>query len=170
MTLPLKPKRGGFLRPFGCGEFIRDFLLGIGPFGSLKVDPKEGAPQALIGREYKLAVMRETALDRATRIEEKASRKENRKIDPDIIENLANEIFESLPYKTIACRLHSFRVYFCDLKKLGWVEPTGQEEPSDFQEHFPAGPPRKYFRLTAKGRQALDSAWKNPHKALYPKK
>ena len=47
MTLELKPKRGGFLRAFGCGEFIRDFLLGKGPFGSTKVDPKEGAPQAV---------------------------------------------------------------------------------------------------------------------------
>ncbi len=27
----LKPARGGFLRPFGCGEFIRGFLLGHGP-------------------------------------------------------------------------------------------------------------------------------------------
>ena len=31
MEMPLRPERGGFLRPFGCGQFIREFLLGHGP-------------------------------------------------------------------------------------------------------------------------------------------
>lgn len=43
---PLRPARGGFLRPFGCGWFIRKFLLGYGPNGSPKIDPETGAPQA----------------------------------------------------------------------------------------------------------------------------
>ena len=42
MILPLRPKRGGFLRPFGCGWFIREYLLGKGPYGSLKIDPETG--------------------------------------------------------------------------------------------------------------------------------
>lgn len=64
MTLPLKPKRGGFLRPFGCGEFIRDFLLGLVPHGSQKINAKMGASQSAIFRQYKLALMRAIALDR----------------------------------------------------------------------------------------------------------
>ena len=120
MTLPLKPKRGGFLRPFGCGEFIRDFLLGKGPYGSLKIEPRVGTPQATIFRQYKLALMREIALDKATRTEERTARKENRGIDPEKIQKLADDYFVHLPYKTLACRFHSFVVYFSDLQEALW--------------------------------------------------
>jgi len=41
----LRPRRGGFLRPFGCGEFIHQFLLGKGPYGSPRIDPEVGACQ-----------------------------------------------------------------------------------------------------------------------------
>ncbi len=37
---PLRPARGGFLRPFGCGWFIREFLIGHGPNGSPRIDPE----------------------------------------------------------------------------------------------------------------------------------
>jgi hypothetical protein len=50
---PLRPARGGFLRPFGYGQFIREFLLGHGPYGSQNVDPNVGAPQADIFRHDK---------------------------------------------------------------------------------------------------------------------
>jgi len=167
MTLALKPKRGGFLRPFGCGEFIRDYLMGKRPYGSPKIDPKAGAPQEDIFKQYKLALMREIALDWATKVEERNTRKEKRSINPDNIEELADKYLARLPYKTIACRFHSFVVYFSDLQKLGWVEITGIEEPSKFQGHHPPGPPRKYFRLSKAGRKAGDDAWRNPHKFLY---
>ena len=75
MALQLKPARGGFLRPFGCGWFIREFLLGNGPYGSPKIDPEVGAPQADIFHHYKMALMKATALDRATRVEEKKARR-----------------------------------------------------------------------------------------------
>ena len=65
-SLPLKPSRGGFLRPFGCGWFIREFLLGNGPWGSPRIDPNVGAPQADIFYHYKRALLRANALDRAT--------------------------------------------------------------------------------------------------------
>ena len=163
----LKPVRGGFLRPFGCGWFIREFLLGHGPYGSPRIDPNVGAPQADIFRQYKLALMREISLDWATRFEERVARKEGRYINPDNIEELADKYLARLPYKTIACRFHSFVVYFSDLQKLGWVEVTGMEEPSKFQVHHPPGPPRKYFRLSKAGREVGDDAWRNPHRALY---
>ena len=167
MTLLLKPKRGGFLRPFGCGWFIREYLLGKGPYGSPQINPEIGAPQAVTFRQYKLALMREISLDWATRVEERGARKEERSINPDNIEELANKYLVHLPYRTTACRFHSFVVYFSDLQKLGWVEVTGIEEPSKFQGNHLLGPPRKYFRLSKAGRETGDDAWRNPHRTLY---
>jgi hypothetical protein len=167
MTLPLKPKHGGFPRLFGCAEFIRDLLLGKGPYGSPKMDPEVGACQADIFHNYKMASMRVTALDRATRMEEKRARREKRAIDPDNIDRLTERYLARMPYKAQGCRFHSFVVYFSTIQKLGWVEATGREEPSAFQEHYPEGQPREYFRITKKGREAGEDDWANPHRALY---
>jgi hypothetical protein len=123
----LRPVRGGFLRPFGCGWFIREFLLGNGPYGSPKIDPGIGAPQADIFRHYKMAMMQVTALDRATRGEEKRARREKRSINPDNIERLAGRYLARMPYKAQGCRFHSFITYFSDLQRLGWVEASGKE-------------------------------------------
>ncbi len=163
----LKPARGGFLRPFGCGWFIREYLLGKGPYGSPKIDPNVGAPQADIFHEYKMALMKATALDRATKAEEKRARREKRPINPDNIESLAERYLCRMPYKAQGCRFHSFVVYFSTIQRLGWVEATGREEPSTFQEHYPPGPPRRYFHLTKAGKEASDNAWSNPHHTLY---
>ena len=167
MADALKPDRGGFLRSFGCAEFIWKFLSGQGPQGSPAIDPEIGAPQADIFYFYKTALMRITAVDRAVRVEEKQARREHRNIEPVNIEKLAEKYFARIPYKTKGCRFHSFVVYFSTLQRLGWVEPTGQEEPSSFQDHYPPGPPRRYFRLTDTGRAAPETAWKNPCRILY---
>jgi hypothetical protein len=169
-TIPLKPKRGGFLRPFRFGPFVRDFLLGKGPHGSVKIDLEVGAHQAFIFQNYKLALMRATALDRATRAEEKKAKREKRAIEPDNIEKLAGKYLSRMPYKANGCRYHSFVVSFSNLQRLGWVEFTGREEPSAFQDHYPQGQPRKYFRITLAGRQASDEDWVNPYRALYGRK
>ena len=163
----LKPKRGGFLRPFGCGWFIREFLSGNGPYDSPKIDPAAGAPQAFIFQQYKNALIRETAKDRATRAEEKRAAREKRIIDPDNIDELTNEYLERMPYKAQGCRYHSFVVYFSTLKRLGWVELSGAVEPSLFQRQYSAGPPRKYYRITTAGRTAGDTAWANHNSLLY---
>ena len=167
MVTLLKPKRGGFLRPFGCGWFIREFLSGNGPDESPLVDPNIGAPQADIFYYYKNALRNATAYDRATKIEERRARNGKRSIDPDNIDRLAGKYLAHMPYKAQGCRYHSFVVYFSTLQRLGWVEPTGQEEPSAFQGNYPPGPPRRYYRLTVAGQQASDTAWANPHLALY---
>lgn len=167
MVEPLRPTRGGFLRPFGCGWFIREFLLGHGPNGSPVIDPDVGAVQADMFFEYKTALLKATALDRATRLEEKRARHEKRSVSPDNIERLANRYLARMPYKTQGCRFHSFVVYFSNLQRLGWVEPTGREEKSAFQDHYPPGPPRRYFRLTDAGKAASEAAWANPLFALY---
>ncbi len=44
---------------------------------------------------------------------------------------------------------------------------TGKEETSAFQEQYPDAEPRRYFRLTDKGRAAPDVDWSNPQRALY---
>lgn len=163
----LRPVRGGFLRPFGCGWFIREFLLGKGPYGSPEIDPNVGAPQADIFYHYKLGLMKVTALDRATKAEEKRARHEKRPISPESIEKLAERYLARMPYKAQGCRFHSFVVYFSNIQRLGWVEATGREEPSAFQEHYPPGPPRRFFRLTETGRGASETAWANPYLALY---
>lgn len=167
MTLPLRPNRGGFVRSFGCGQFVRGFLSGHGPNGSPIIDSDVGAPQADIFHHYKIALIRATAFDKATRAEEKKARREKRLIDPENIQRLAERYMARMPYKAQGCRFHSFVVYFSNLQRLGWVEPTGREEPSSFQDHYPPGPPRRYFHLTQKGKSTPDYLWADPRKELY---
>jgi hypothetical protein len=141
--------------------------MGRGPEGSLHIDPGMGAPQADIFRQYKEALIRATALDKATREEERRAKRDKRSIRPNEIERLVGVYTNRTPYKARGCRFHSFVVYFSTLQRLGWVEFTGREEPSAFQDHFASGPPRRYFRITATGQAASDRAWANPHLALY---
>jgi hypothetical protein len=141
--------------------------MGQGPHGSPAIDPEVGAPQADIFYHYKMTLMRATAVDRATRMEEKQARREQRSIEPGNIEKLAEKYLARIPYKSQGCRFHSFVVYFSTLQRLGWVEPTGREEPSSFQDHYPPGPARRYFCLTSAGRTAPETAWANPYRALY---
>jgi len=164
---PLKPRRGCSLRPFGCGWFIREFLMGNGPNGSARIDAAVGAPQANIFYHYKMAIIKATALDRATRREEKQARHEKRAISPHNIERLADRYVARSPYKQSGARYHSFVVYFSNLQRLGWVEFTGKEEVSEFQDHYDQGQSRRYYRLTVVGKAASDGAWANPRLALY---
>ena len=172
MANALKPRRGGMLKPFGCGWFIREFLLGHRPYDFPQnpqpmIHPEVGAPQADIFYWYKMALLRVTAEDRAARAEERQARWENRRIDPGKIEELIIKYLARSPYKVTSCRYHSFVVYFSTLRRLEWVEFTGQEEPSAFQDHYTPGPPRRYFRLTLAGKSAADIAWANPQLTLY---
>ncbi len=167
MAIGLRPSRGGFLRPFGCGWFIREFLLGNGPEGSKRIDPMCGATQADINFEYKEALARATARERADRI---ISKQVIRGVD--ITEKYAEEIYQKelkrVSRKFTHMRYHSFLMYFGVLKRLGWVEVTNQTEPSTIQDNYPAGPERVYYRLTVKGRRADEELWSNPLFTLYP--
>jgi hypothetical protein len=69
MVLALRPRRGGFLLAFGCGQFIFEFLSGKGPYDSPRIDPDIGACQVDIFHYYKMALMQITALNKATRLE-----------------------------------------------------------------------------------------------------
>lgn len=136
----LKPVRGGFLRPFGCGWFIREFLLGHGPHGSARINPNVGAPQVDIFYHYKNSLRREAALDKATRAEERRARHEKRRIDPDNIEKLAEAYLARMPYKTQGCRFHSFVVYFSTLVTAGLGRTDWQTAAFAFPGPLPAGP------------------------------
>jgi len=111
---------------------------------------------------YKTALLKAIALDRATRKEERQARREKRPINPDNIDKLAERYLARMCYKAQGCRYHSFVVYFSNIVRLSWVEPTGREETSAFQEKYPETESRRYFRLTDRGRAASDVDWSNP--------
>ncbi|AQX72727.1 hypothetical protein [Dehalococcoides mccartyi] len=167
MVIRLAPTKGGFLRPFGCGWFIREYLLGNGPEGSKKVDPKRGAPQADINFEYKEALARATARERAERIISNMVVKH-----ADVTESEAEKIYQRelkrVSRKFTHMRYHSFLMYFGVLKRLGWVEATNRTESSAIQDNYPSAPKRTYYCLTAKGIGADDDLWSNPLFTLYP--
>ncbi len=167
MAIDLKPSRGGFLRPFGCGWFIREYLLGNGPEGSTSIDPKRGAPQADINFEYKEALARATARERAERILSNMVVK-----GADVTEEEAEKIYQRelkrVSRKFTRMRYHSFLVYFGILKRLGWVEATNRTEASAIQENYPLAPERTYYRLTKAGMESSEELWTNPQYTLYP--
>lgn len=167
MALPLRPSRGGFLRPFHTGHFIRDFLMGNAPFGSPVIDPVTGAPQADVFHYYKFARLEFTVMDRATAQEERLAKLKKKAISPANIEKIAERMRERTPWKSNGCRYHSFVTYFSNLQRLGWVEESGVEEHSSLQDHYPEGQPRKFYRLTAAGMAADERAWADPYAALY---
>ena len=167
MALELRPNRGGFLRPFGCGWFIREYLLGNGPGDSRVIDPQRGAAQADINFEYKEALARATARERAERIISRMVVS-----GADVTEEQADRIYERelkrVSRKFTHMRYHSFLMYFGVLKRLGWVEVTEKTEPSAIQDNYPAAPERVYYRLTKIGIQAGEELWSNPLFTLYP--
>ena len=165
--MDLKPNRGGFLRPFGCGWFIREFLLGKGPEGSKAINPDRGAPQADINYEYKEALARATAREHAERT---ISRLVVSGVDitEEKAENIYQRELKKISRKFTHMRYHSFLMYFGVLKRLGWVELSGQTESSAIQDNYPPAPERTYYRLTKNGIEAGDELWSNPLFTLYP--
>lgn len=163
----MNPKRGGFMRPVACGLFIRDFLLGRGPYGSSTIEPDVGAPQADIFMQYKEALRRAYAEDRVAKEEEKRVKKGLPLYTIEEADTRVEFHLKRFSYRHTGMTFHSFVVYFSGLQRLGWVEFTGREEPSAFQDYYPPGPPRRFFHLTAAGRAASDAAWGNPVFALY---
>jgi hypothetical protein len=165
--MDLRPSRGGFIRPFGAGWFIREFMLGKGPEGSKVINPSRGATQADINYEYKEALARATARDRAERIVSRMVVS-----GADVTEEQAEKIYQRelkrVSRKFTHMRYHSFLMYFGVLKRLGWVETTNETEPSSIQDNYPPAPRRVYYRLTKNGVEAGDELWSNPLFTLYP--
>jgi len=167
VTLDIRPTRGGFLRPFGCGWFIREFLLGNGPEGSRVIDPQQGAPQSDINFEYKEALARATARERAERIISRMVLG-GKDVTEEQAEGISEREMKRISRKFTHMRYHSFLMYFGVLKRLGWVELAGQTEPSAIQENYSPAPERTYYRLTKRGVDAGNEPWSNPLFTLYP--
>jgi len=168
MTLPVRPNKGGFLRPFGAAWFIIEFLKGNGPEDSKRIAPDEGAPMTDIHYEYKSALHRAHASDAAVRDEEDRARREKRPISPERIEERTEYYLGRIPYKLTKMRYASFTRYFGHLKRLGWVEETGRTEASAIQDDYPPAPSRVYYRLTDAGWKAPLAMLSNPVRTLYP--
>ena len=157
------------MRPFGCGIFIRGFLMGKGAaYGAPTIDPDRGACQSDIFYSYKRALHAAYAED-ATAWENERRIKAGKEpfTELEYAERVAWHL-RGIPYKLVKCRYHSFVMYFGMLKKLGWVETTGVEEPSTPQDYYEDFEPRRYYRLTRQGIEAPDYEWSNPHRTLYP--
>lgn len=167
MAVAVRPKQGGFLRPFGCGWFIREFLLSHGPEGSPVIDPDKGATQADINYHYKAALVRAIARDH-TEIRISDMVKRGIEVTLERADSIYEDELKRIPHKYTRMRYHSFLVYFGMLKRLGWVEVTGETERSALQENYPPGPARTYYRLTDKGKKAGMAEWSNPLFTLYP--
>lgn len=170
MVEQLLPIRGGFIKPFGCGWFIREFLLGHSPEGSLKIDPKKGACQADIFYFYKIALHKAYAQDAVDYENEQRINQGKPVYSEEEYRERVDYLMSRMPYKLVKCRYHSFSRYFHLLKQLGWVEFTGEEEPAAMQEYDPDAPPRRYYRLSQKGIKASDREWSNPQLTLYPQR
>ena len=168
MVTQITPQRGKFLRPFHTGIFIRDYLLGKRPFGSPVIDPKRGAAIEDIRYAYKNALLHEYAEDMVAMAMQKG------------IELSVEEALERIPHRLTKMRSHSFYRYFHNLKMLGWVEPTGEEEKSamggnpgarieksDRGTLLEVPQPRRFYRLTDKGKAASDIEWQDPLQTLY---
>lgn len=167
MVQQLRPKRGGFQRPFGCAWFIREYLAGRGPNGTRKVKPREGAPQSDIFSAYKEAVIRARAESLVAREEEKLIRQGKEPLAVAQADEMTQALINKMPVRSTGMTYHSFLNYFAILKRLGWVEETGITKPSVFQEHYPEGPPRVFYRLTDAGKEATEDQLSDPIIYLY---
>jgi len=169
MTLPVRPEQGGFLRPFGCAWFIIELLKGNAPEDSRRIDPEVGAPMVDILAEYKTALLRTFAKDMVEREEEKRIKKGLGAFTEEEYTERLEYYFNRIPYKFTRMRYSSFCRYMGHLKRLGWLEKTGETEPSALQDDYPPAPSRVYYRLTDAGRKATMAEISNPVRTLYPK-
>ena len=171
MANEIRPTRGGYKREIGCGIFIRDFLLGQGPFGTPAIDPEKGACQEDIFYHYKLALHQSFARSTTEKAEERRIKRGEPAFTTEEYQSLLEHCLTQIPYKLVKSRYHSFRRYFHWLKQLEWVEFTGEEEVSVLQDttgHHPDAYPRKLYRLARKGIQASEEDWSHPQRVLYP--
>jgi hypothetical protein len=165
--MELRPVNGGFLRPFGTAWFILEFLKGNGPEESRQIDPEVGAPMTDIHYEYKSALHRAHARDSVEREEEKRIGRGQPAYTEEEYAVRLEHYLKRIPYKLLKMRYSSFTRYFGHLKRLGWVEATGQTEPSAIQEDYPPAPSRVYYRITAAGRKASSEEISDPVMTLY---
>ena len=111
------------MRPFGCGWFIRQFLLGNGPEGSTRINPETGATQSDINYQYKEALARATARERSEKIISDMVLS-GADVTEEDAERILQHQLKRVSRKFTHMRYHSFLMYFGVLKRLEWVETT----------------------------------------------
>ena len=165
--MEIRPRYGGFLRPFGCAWFIIEFLKGNGPEGSRRIAPEVGAPMTDIHFEYKSALHRAHARDAVEREEARRIKRGLPAFTEEEYRRLLEYYLIRIPYKELKMRYSSFTRYFGHLKRLCWVEETGRTEPSAIQDNYPAAPSRVFYRLTDAGWKASMVEISDPVMTLY---
>jgi len=158
-----------FLRPFTSGGFIREYLMGIGPEDSPKLDPDEGDYTERIFFHYKEALRRAYARDAVARENDRRIQKKQEPYTPEEYAERLEWHLDRIPYKLHRARSISFFKYFYFVKRLGFVEPTGREDESYIQGlTYADAPPCRYYRLSTKGKEAPEHEWYRPQLTLYP--
>ena len=174
--MEFRPTRGGFVRAFGCAQFIVAFLKGEGPFGSTAIDPDRGVPQSDIFREYKEALRRSQAEDMVALEEEKRIRRGEPALMREEADDLLSRFVERLPLRSTRMQYHSFLSYFGLLKRLGWVEHTGERQISEAQdlmgleageETRETGQPHICYRITPADYAVPENVIADPITAIY---
>lgn len=165
--MEIRPRIGGFFRPFGTTWFIIEFLKGNGPQDSKEIDPDIGSPMTDIHSEYKSALHRAHARDAVEREEEKRiKRGKPAYTEEEYLERL-RYFLDRIPYKLYKMRYSSFTRYFGHLKRIGWVIKSGMTEPSAIQDDYPQAPSRVFYRLTVAGWEATADEISDPIQTLY---
>lgn len=205
MVLPVTPRSGGFTRPIGLGEFIRLYLGAeleapvldpntreITEF--VTIQPRIGAPQHDIWARYKDFLFTAWGTEIVARWRRQGRQIPSPGPELDEVERVARA---RVPQRLRHMRLSSFYRYFHNVRRLGWVEPTGETEisdpfvtmgityptPSILEEGRSWGQtelqtdgralveipqPRRFYRLTPTGQtEGADQGWRDPVKALY---
>ena len=165
--MEIRPKRGGFLRPFGTAWFIIEFLKGNAPEGSKRIEPEDGAPMVDICYEYKNALRRVHARNVVEEEEERRVKKGLPAYTEEEYQKRLEYHLARTPYRSFKMRYSSFTRYFGHLKRLGWVEETGETEPSAIQDSYPPAPPQVFYRLTDAGWKATPAEISDPVMTLY---
>lgn len=129
MAEAVRPRPFGYIHAFGTTWFIMQFLKGNAPHGSAVIDPARGAPQADIHSSYKLALHTALAEDLAVRDAEEGIKK-GRSLSPDQVDARRGWYLDRIPSRLTRARYNSFCSYCSRLMQLGWLERTGEEEPS----------------------------------------
>jgi hypothetical protein len=149
--------------------FIRDYLTGLGPEDTPKIDPDEGDYAERIFYHYKGALRRAYARDAVAWENERRVRAGRDEYSAEEYAERLEWHLERIPYKLHRARSISFFRYFHYLKQLGFVEPTGREEESYIQGiTYPEAPPCRYYRLSTEGKAAPEYDWYRPQLTLYP--
>lgn len=169
MANALRPFRGGwYTHLFGATWFIVEFLRGNSHYGSERIDPARGAHQAYIHGQYKLALRRALAEDQAARDQSAFIHDGKPPLSEAAMDLRTSYYFSHLPRRLHRMRYSSFTVYFSLLKRLGWVEPTGEQQPSEPQDYDENFKPRVYYRLTSQGLAETVPEVFDPVMLLYP--